>query len=178
MSRTGGLVNIFLQETNCGITWAATHPKNTRVVNSISSLGVGALSEVRALRRNIGVRHEKENKGVLVSRQLYHLLGVHEVLYVLPTKLQRGLFTRGSEMKHNCETCATCGGTGWVWKMRDLDSTKRIGTSRHKGGSQTAHICPNWVGEGEPTPLFPDFDKYRGDKESNSVGWKSTKRKK
>ena len=113
-----------------------------------------------------------------MSRQLYHLLGVHEVLYVLPTKLQRGLFTRGSEMKHNCETCATCGGTGWIWKMRDLDSTKRIGTSRHKGGSQTAYICPNWVGEGEPTPLFPDFDKYRGDKEDNSVGWKTNKKKK
>tara|TARA_R110002020_G_scaffold362959_4_gene575284 strand:- start:2605 stop:2868 length:264 start_codon:yes stop_codon:yes gene_type:complete len=72
MSRTGKadgrLVNIFLQEANCGITWVATHPKNMRVANSISSLGVGALSEVPALRRNIGVRYEKENKGVLVSR--------------------------------------------------------------------------------------------------------------
>jgi len=65
MSKTGTadgrLVNVFPQETNCGITWVATHPKNTRVVNSISLLGVGVPIEVSTARRNIGVRHEEKD---------------------------------------------------------------------------------------------------------------------
>jgi len=55
---------------------------------------VGAVVVWREKNSRKGKRNEKEDKGVLVSWQRYHLLGVYEILHLLQPNLQRRLFTK------------------------------------------------------------------------------------